>query len=90
MKKILLIALLLAGVAAIALWMSPELRRQTSNLLRDADLHKASTETVYKWRDRHGVWQYTQSLPPAGVQYQEMEVHPDTNLLPLPDQLKPK
>ena len=89
MKNLLLTLLFLAGVAALVLWMSPELRRDATSLLKHAGLGSSSA-TLYKWRNGQGVWQYTQSPPPQGVPYQEVEVRSDTNVLPLPEQLKPQ
>lgn len=87
MKTLLLTLLFVTGVAALVLWMSPELRRDATGLLRDSGFG-SDTTTAYQWRDRHGVLQYTQVPPPEGVPYRVVEVRSDTNVLPLPEALK--
>lgn len=87
MKNFLLFLLVLSIVAALVLWWSPELRKETNDLLRDTGL-KSTSVTLYKWQDRQGVWQYTQNPPPEGIPYQEFEARSDVNVLPLPEQLK--
>jgi hypothetical protein len=87
MKTFLLFLLMFGIVAALVLWWSPELRKDVDNLLRDTGL-KSTSVTLYKWRDKQGVWQYTQKPPPAGVPYEEVEARSDVNVLPLPEQLK--
>ena len=87
MKNILLFLLFVFGVAAIVLWLSPELRTEADRLLKDSGL-KSSSTILYKWQNEQGVWQYTQSLPPEGVPYEKVEARSDVNVLPLPEQLK--
>jgi hypothetical protein len=87
MKTILLRVLMLSIVVALVLWWSPELRKDADDLLRDAGLTSTSA-TLYKWRGKQGIWQYTQDAPPAGVPYEEVEARSDVNVLPLPEQLK--
>ena len=87
MKSFLLFLLMLCIVAALVLWWSPELRKQAGGLLREAGL-KSTSATLYKWRNKQGVWQYTQDPPPQGVSYEKVEARSDVNVLPLPGQLK--
>jgi hypothetical protein len=87
MKSFLMFLLMLAFVGALVLWWSPELRNEANNLLRNTG-QKSASVTLYKWRDKQGIWQYTQELPPEGIPYQEVEARSDVNVLPLPDQLK--
>lgn len=87
MKPFLLRLLMLGIVVALVLWWSPELRNDADKLLRDAGLRSTSV-TLYKWRDKQGVWQYTQDPPPSGVPHEEVEARSDVNVLPLPEQLK--
>jgi len=88
MKQFMLFLTMLAIVAALVLWWSPELRHQADQLLRDTGL-KSTSAILYKWRNRQGVWQYTQDPPPEGVAYEKVEARSDVNVLPLPEQLKP-
>lgn len=39
--------------------------------------------TVYKWRDDNGEWQLTDKPPAAGVGYERLQYHSDTNVMPL-------
>lgn len=87
MKQFLLLLMMFGIVAALVLWWSPELRKQADDLLRDTGI-KSTSVTLYKWRNRQGVWQYTQNLPPEGVPYEEVDARSDVNVLPLPEQLK--
>ena len=87
MKNFLLFMLMLCIVAALVLWWSPELRKEDDNLLRDTGL-KSTSVTLYKWKDKQGIWQYTQNQPPEGTPYEVFETRSDVNVLPLPDQLK--
>mgnify|MGYP000128507802 CR=1 FL=1 len=82
MKPFLLRLLMLSIVVALVLWWSPELRRDADDLLRDAGLRSTSA-VLYKWRDKQGIWQYTQNAPPAGVPYEQVEARSDVNVLPL-------
>ena len=43
----------------------------------------ASVTTVYKWQDEQGNWQITDEPPPDGVEYERLEYHSDTNVMPL-------
>jgi hypothetical protein len=87
MKNVLLFLLMLAIVAALVLWWSPDLRKEAAAVLRDTGLTSSSV-TLYKWQDKQGTWQYTQEPPPAGVPFEEVEARSDVNVLPLPEQLK--
>ena len=78
---------MLGIVAALVLWWSPELRNDANDLLRDTGI-KPTSVTVFKWQDKQGVWQYTQTLPPEGIAYEEVEARSDVNVMPLPEQLK--
>lgn len=86
-KNILLILLVVCGVAALVLWLSPESRNEAKSLLRDTGLI-SSTAILYKWRNEQGVWQYTQTPPPEGIAYEKVEARSDINVLPLPETLK--
>jgi len=87
MKNFLILLLMLCIVAALVLWWSPDLRKDANDLLRETGL-KSTSATLYKWRDKQGIWQYTQEMPPDGIPYEEFEARSDVNVLPLPEQLK--
>lgn len=83
MKAFLRFLLMFFIVVALVLWWSPDLRHRASDLLGETGLG-ASGDTLYKWQDKQGVWQYTQDPPPKGVAYRKIEVHPNVNVLPKP------
>jgi len=89
MKNFLKYVLMVGIVIALVLWWSPDLRREAKDLLRDTGV-QSNSETLYKWRNAQGVWQYTQDPPADGVTYEKIETRSDVNVLPLPDQLKPE
>ena len=88
MKKLLTWLIMAGIVVALVLWWSPELRHQADQLLKGAGV-KSTSATLYKWRNKQGVWQYTQEPPPEGTPYEKVEARSDVNVLPLPEQLKP-
>jgi hypothetical protein len=47
-------------------------------------LPQAEPVRAYKWRDSAGTWQYSSEPPPAGTDYEVVEVDPDANLMPPP------
>ena len=89
MKKLILILLLLTIAAAAFLYLNPELRQEVRGLVQSSGLTDAST-TFYKWRDADGVLQYTQTPPPEGIAFEQVEARSDVNVMPLPDELKPE
>jgi hypothetical protein len=80
MKRLIQLVILLGIAAALALWWSPELRREAEIQAGRAGLYSKSV-TLYKWRDEQGVWQYTQYPPTGGVPYEAMEARTDINAL---------
>ena len=87
MNKLILILLSLAIAASAFLYLNPELRQEAKSLLQSSGLNKAST-TVFKWRNTDGVLQYTQTPPPEGVAFEQVEARSDVNVMPLPEKLK--
>ena len=60
-------------------------------LLRGTPLELAAPVTqAYKWRDADGNWQISDRQPPAGTEYEVIQVSTDTNVLPLPPKLQPQ
>jgi len=80
----LLLVLLLAG--GVILYLNPGYR---SSLATSASglVTPVATSRVYKWRNARGEWQLTDTLPPAGVEYETLEHRSDENILPRPPQL---
>jgi hypothetical protein len=89
MKKIMLLLLILIGAAAVYLWLNPQAMEDIRRMADDAGV-APRTSTVYKWRDAQGNWQVSDTPPPAGVEYETMELRHDQNVLPLPPALQPK
>ena len=48
--------------------------------LPDSVKPSTKSDTVYKWRDENGVWQYT-STPPAGGEAEKMVINRDQNII---------
>lgn len=90
MKNFFFILLLLGTVAAVFLYLNPELRHEAQALLQSSGLQPKAPSIVYKWRDRSGQWQYSQSPPPKGTPFEEVEARSDVNIMPLPEALKNK
>lgn len=82
MKKWLLIGLVVVAVGGYLLYQQPEVRhfleQQTEQVLPSEVTHT----TVYKWQDKTGQWQITNSPPPAGVKYETIQYRKDTNVIP--------
>lgn len=87
MKIFLQFLLMLGIITALVLWWSPDLRKPVVDLLRATGLQSTSV-TLYKWRDKQGLWQYTQEPPPEDIAYEKIEARSDVNVLPLPEQLQ--
>jgi hypothetical protein len=88
MKPLLyLLALALLGLGLYA-WYNPEFLSRMEQTGRDLSGAGPATTTFYKWRDAAGEWQLSDRPPPAGVDYETVEVRSDQNVLPLPPQLR--
>lgn len=74
---------LLIIVAILAVWLYFD-RGARQQWLADTPLApEATITTVYKWRDDDGRWQLTDQPPAAGVGYERLQYHSDTNVMPL-------
>ena len=38
-------------------------------------------QRFYKWKDKNGVWQFSQTAPPADVENEPVDVYPDANII---------
>jgi hypothetical protein len=75
--------LIVALAAALYLYFSPETARHLKEQLPQPDFtHK--TDRLYKWRNETGEWQITDTPPPAGIEYQQLDYRDDVNVLPVP------
>lgn len=78
-----LLVFLILIIAALAGWLYFDADAR-QKWLADTPLEPAaSVTTVYKWRDEQGNWQITDEPPPAGIEYEQLEYHGDTNVMPL-------
>jgi hypothetical protein len=76
----LLVLLLLA--AGVYVYLDPGLKSQLLN--RASSLGSSGTVQAYKWRNKRGEWQITDTLPPEGIAYERLEHRTDENVLPVP------
>jgi hypothetical protein len=85
-RKISVLALLLAFVVGIGLLFYPEKLKEWS---KGTPLEPPpATTTLYKWQNSKGEWVVTDDPPAGDIPYQEMKYRSDVNVLPLPDELK--
>jgi Domain of unknown function (DUF4124) len=81
-KKMVLIGLAIVTGIAIGLYQKPQVRayleRKTDQLLPNSATHA----TFYKWRDKQGHWQLSDSPPPTGTSYETVAINPKANALP--------
>jgi hypothetical protein len=82
---LLVLTLLALGLYA---WFNPDFLRQVEQTGRELSGAGPNTTTFYKWQDAAGEWQLSDRPPPAGVDYETVEVHREQNVLPLPPQLR--
>lgn len=85
MKWLLFLILFISGVAV---WLYFDSAARQQWLGNTPLAPAASVTTVYKWRDDQGNWQITDQLPPAGTEYERLEYHGDTNVMPLAPQTR--
>jgi hypothetical protein len=82
MKKLGFIAIIMAIVIGIVIYQNPEYRawfeRKSDQILPENVTHTKA----YRWRDKNGQWQLSDSPPPGGIDYEIVEYHKDTNVIP--------
>lgn len=82
MKKAFSLLILIVLVATAVLYFKPEYRN-TLDRFSDKALPTAITHNkAYRWQDRNGQWQLSDSPPADGTQYEIVEYHKDTNVIP--------
>lgn len=81
MKKLAVIAIVLA-VTGFVIYKTPEYRawfeHESDKLLPESVTHSKA----YRWRDKNGQWQLSDKPPAAGIKYEIVEYHKDTNVIP--------
>jgi len=81
MKFVVILLLIIAVMVAGWLYLDEDARREW---LADTPLAPVAEVTVvYKWQDERGDWKITDEPPPAGIEYERLEYHSDTNVMPL-------
>jgi hypothetical protein len=88
MKLFLYIIIFILIVAGIYLYTNPEAMQQLRQLGESAGLEKKQSVIMYKWKNRDGVVQYTQTPPATGIPYEQVELRSDVNIMPVPKELK--
>jgi hypothetical protein len=82
MKKLGFIAIFVIIVAGVIIYLTPEYRawfeRQSEQILPENVTHTKA----YRWRDKNGQWQLSDKPPAAGIDYEIVEYHKDTNVIP--------
>jgi hypothetical protein len=81
--RLLWVIVLLALAAGLYLYFNPDHGGKLSGRLPRPDLiHR--TDRLYQWRDVQGNWQFTDTPPPAGIDYEQRDYRDDVNVLPPP------
>jgi len=82
MKKFLLLFVVALIAGGIYVYKTPAYRawfeRQSDEILPTTVTHNK----VYRWKDQNGQWQLSDSPPQNGIEYEEVEYHKDTNVIP--------
>jgi hypothetical protein len=82
MKKWLITGLIVLAGAGYYIYQDPAARdyfkQQSETVLPKTVTHT----TVYKWKDKQGHWQITNTPPPEGIKYETVEYRKDTNVIP--------
>lgn len=79
-KKVAILVLVVAAIGGY-LYHDPSL---VEPYLRGTPLElPARVTTIYRWRDSQGNLEHSNTPPPAGVEYETLQVSTDTNVIPL-------
>ena len=73
-------------LAALYFFQNPQDIPHIEKLSSEVGITK-KTAHLYKWQNGKGEWQYTDELPPEGIEYEKLELREDENVLPLPPKL---
>lgn len=82
MKKWVSITAIILAITGIIIYQNPEYRawfeRQSNEVLPNTVTHNK----VYRWRNNNGQWQLSDKPPAAGIKYEVVEYHKETNVIP--------
>jgi hypothetical protein len=84
-----LVSLAALGLAVSGyLYLNPELR---SRWMQGTPLAEEPVLTpLYQWQDERGRWQVSDQPPAEGTLYRVRQYRRDTNIFPLPPELRPE
>ena len=60
---------------------TPEIPKSIEDAIPDLPGGKAGEDVIYRWRDKNGILQFTNTPPPEGVEYTAKGYDPNTNLI---------
>ncbi len=92
MKKRVLSITLLLIIFGFILYQSPTLRNAVYSGLPQGIIQKIEhfypkifhdkTRPLYKWKNNNGQWIVSDTPPKKGIDYEILQYHPDTNVIP--------
>ncbi len=89
MQKRIVIALVVLALLGYGAWWVYDHRDNTPEWLKDTPLDPGpGSTTLYRWKDSRGRTFVTDTPPAEGVPYEVMTYRHDTNIMPLPPELK--
>ena len=82
MKKWLIIGLGVLAGAGYVIYQDPATRAYIEQKSEKILPKNVTHTTVYRWKDKQGQWQITNTPPPQGIKYETLEYRKDTNVIP--------
>jgi hypothetical protein len=82
MKKFFAIAIGTLIAAGIVVYQNPHLRAWFERKTEQALPASATEQTVYRWRDKNGHWQVSDSPPGSGIKYETVHYPTNANVIP--------
>lgn len=88
MKTFMSLLFLIAIAAGAGYYFNPGFKKFVDNQLIYDLGGKSHVSTGYKWQDKSGAWQLTQTPPAEGIPYETVKVRDDWNVMDVPERLK--
>jgi len=82
MKKWLIIGLGILAGAGYVIYHDPAARSYIKQESEKVLPKTVTHTTVYRWKDKQGQWQITNTPPGKGIKYEIVEYRKDTNVIP--------
>jgi len=82
MKKVFAVALGILIAAGIVVYQNPHTRAWLERKTEQALPASATAQTLYRWRDKHGQWQISDTPPGSGIKYDTMHYPTNANVIP--------